>query len=292
MKKWTGLGLIVVVLLSSCVTAFADPKILELASGKNITFPAMIKGLRQARIVFLGDDITVPAHQLSQMEILKALHEENRELAVAVEAFRPESQYILDQWSSEDISKRRFVNEFNKNWGEWERYRPLYEYIRDNHIKLTGLNISLDILIQVEMEGFDSLTPEQLEGLGEGIICDIEPGYQDVIRRLNLFKGMLRGHSFENFCETKILGDIMMAKNLSKFQEEHPALSIVVLAGNTHSWKLGIPRRLNAEAGLNPKTVLFEAEGMVTRNTVTIAEADYLWLDYGPDGWRYDPVEP
>ncbi|MFO7605465.1 MAG: ChaN family lipoprotein [Desulfurivibrionaceae bacterium] len=292
MKKKTGLGLILAILLSTCVTAFASPVILDLASGKNITFPEMIEGLRQARIVFLGDDITVPAHQLAQMQILETLHGENQELAVAVEAFRGESQYILDQWSSGEISKRRFVNEFNENWGEWERYRPLYEYLRSNHIKLTGLNISRDILIQVEMEGFDSLTPEQLEGLGEGIICDIEPGYQDVIRRLNLFKGMLQEHSFENFCETKILGDIMMAKNLSKFQEEHPDLTVVVLAGNTHSWKLGIPRRLNAEAGLNPKTVLFEAEGMVTRNTVTIAETDYLWLDYGMDGWRYGPGQP
>jgi len=287
MKKSVSLGLIISILFFTGAIAFAEPKIFDFAGDKTISFPAMIGDLGNAKIVFLGDDITVKEHQIAQMEIIKALYEKNKKIAVAVEAFRSESQYILDEWSSGSISKRRFVDEFNKNWGEWERYSEIYEYARNNKIKLTGLNISRDVLIQVETKGFDSLTTDQLQGLGEGIICDVQPNYQDVMRRLNLFKGMLREQSFKNFCETKILGDIMMAKNLMGFHNKYPDLAVVVLAGNSHSWKLGIPSRINAMSDLNTKTVLFEAEGRVTRNTVTIAEADYLWLDYGASNWRY-----
>ena len=131
-----------------------------------------------------------------------------------------------------------------------------------------------------------ALLQGRLGGLDEGIICDVVPSYQDVMRRMHLYKGMLQEQSFKNYCEMKILGDIMMAKNLMEFHNKNSALTMIVLAGNSHSWKHGIPSRINSQAGNNSKTILFEAEGRVNRNTVTAAEADYLWLDYGPLGWR------
>jgi uncharacterized iron-regulated protein len=286
MKKIAALSLILSALLLTCSMAFAESKILDVSSGKIIPFSEMIQGLQKANYIFLGDDITVNEHQIAQMAILKAIHEKNKKLAVGVEVFRSESQYVLDQWSTQDINKRRFVDEFNSNWGEWDRYSPLFQYIRNNRIKLAGLNISRDILIQVKSEGFDSLSPDQLGGLDEGITCDVVPSYQDVMRRMNLYKGMLQVQSFKNYCEMKILGDIMMAKNLVKFHNKHPDLTVLVLAGNNHSWKHGIPSRLMNQTNMNSKIILFEAEGRVTRNTITAAEADYLWLDYGAIGWR------
>lgn len=286
MKKFATLCLIFSAMLLTCSIAFAEPKILDVASGKTINFPEMIEKLQVQKIIFLGDDITVNEHQIAQMEILKSLYERNNKMAVGVEAFRFETQYILDQWSNQEIKKRRFADEFDANWGEWDRYSKLFQYVRDNKIKLVGLNISRDILIQVETKGFDSLTPSQLGGLGEGIICDVEPGYQDVMRRMNLYKGMLQVQSFKNYCEMKILGDIMMAQNLMRFHDKNPDLSLIVLAGNTHSWKHGIPSRIKNLAGIESNVILFEAEGRVTRNTITVAEADYLWLDYGAANWR------
>jgi uncharacterized iron-regulated protein len=286
MKKLAALGLIMSTLLLTCSIAFAESKILDMSSGKIVSFSEMIQVLQKVNLIFLGDDITVNEHQLAQMEILKAIYEKNKKLAIGVEMFRTESQYILDQWSANEIKKRRFVDEFNSNWGEWNRYNKLFQYVRDNNIKLAGLNISRDILIQVELKGFDSLSPSQLGGLDEGIICDVVPNYQDVMRRMKLYKGMLKEQSFKNYCEMKILGDIMIANNLVRFHNKHPDLTMIVLAGNTHSWKHGIPSRTDGQVGTNSKTILFEAEGRVTRDTVTTAETDYLWLDYGPTGWR------
>ncbi|MCK4839324.1 MAG: ChaN family lipoprotein [Desulfobulbaceae bacterium] len=286
MKKIAAFSLVLSALLLTYSLAFAESKILDVPSGKIIPFSEMIQGLQKANYIFLGDDITVTGHQIAQMEILKGIHEKNKQLAVGVEMFRNESQYILDQWSTNEIKKRRFVDEFNSNWGEWDRYKKLFQYIWDNRVKLAALNISRDILIQVESKGFDSLSPDQLGGLYEGITCDVVPSYQDVMRRMNLYKGMLQEQSFKNHCEMKILGDIMMAKNLVEFHNKNPALTMIVLAGNTHSWKHGIPSRINNQAGNNFKTILFEAAGRVNRNTVTAADADYLWLDYGATGWR------
>ncbi len=111
MKKIAALSLILPALLLTCSIAFAESKILDVSSGKIIPFSEMIQGLQKANYIFLGDDITVNEHQIAQMAILMAIHEKNKKLAVGVEVFRSESQYVLDQWSAHDIPKRRFVDE-------------------------------------------------------------------------------------------------------------------------------------------------------------------------------------
>lgn len=285
MKKITTLLFIVSALLCACPAAFAESKILHLSSGKTISFPEMMTEVRKADFIFLGDDITVTEHQYARMGILEELYKHNRNLALGVEMFRSGNQYILDQWSAGEIPKKRFMDAFDQSWGKWDRYCKLFDYIRDKKIKMTGLNISRDILIQVQMKGFDSLTSDQLGDLG-GITCDISPDYKEVVRRVTLYKGMLQVQTFKNYCEMKILGDIVMARNLEKFHQQHPELTTIVLAGNGHAWKHGIPNRMNNKDGTKSVTVLFEAEGRMTRDNITPGEADYLWLDYGIAGWK------
>lgn len=284
MRNITFTLLIVTSLFFTCPPAYAESQILDLSSGNIISFFEMIDELGKADIVFLGDDITGDNHQISKIEIIKALYDKNKNTAVGVETFRSENQYVLDQWINGEISKRRFVDVFDQNWGNWNIYSKFFEFLRDKKIKLVGLNISRDILAQVESEGFNSLSTEQLGGL-QGITCNIQPGYQELMRRTRLYKGILKNQAFQNFCEMKILGDITMARNLKKFHNNNPDLKTIVVAGNIHTWKHGIPKHLKKQIEVNTKIVFFEAEGHVTRNTITTAEADYLWLDYGPSGW-------
>lgn len=284
MKKIAVFNLILLSFLLFCSYAFAESHILDVSSGKIIPFSDMIKELQNAHYVFIGDDIDVSDHQLAQLEVITVLNEKKEKLAVGIEMFRSDSQYILDQWIANEISKRRFVDEFSSNWDDWPRYRRLFQYIRDNNIKLVGLNASRDILIQVEVDGFDSLTPSQLGSL-EGITCDIEPDYQDVMRRMRMYKDPLKPQSFLHFCEAKILADNVMAKNLALFHKKHPDHIIIVLAGNNHCWKHGIPSRIDQRSEMKAKVLLLEAPGRVNRNTITPEEADYLWLDYGKTGW-------
>jgi len=285
MKNVTPIFLVIAILLFTCPLVYAEPKILDLSNGNVISFSEMMTDLNKAGYIFLAEDVIAIEHELPRMEIIKVLHQKNPKIAIGVEMFREGNQYVLDQWSNGEITKRQFVDKFDANWGEWNRYSRFFDYIRDEKIKLAGLNISKDILLQVEKEGFESLTGEQLGDL-KGISCDVKPGYQEVMRRNNLYRGMMQRQAFNNWCEMKILGNITMARNLEKFHNKHPDLTVVVVAGNAHSWKHGIPKQLSNPVAGTAKAVLFEAEGRVTRNTVTVEEADYLWLDYGPAGWR------
>lgn len=286
MKKTTTVfNVIMFLFFLFCSTAYAESKILDVATGKIISFANMIRVFQNVPCVFVGDDIDVSDHQIAQLEVLTVLNDKTEKLAVGAEMFRSDSQYILDQWSNNELGKKRFIDEFNTNWDDWDRYRRLFEYSRNNGIKLIGLNVSRDLLIQVEMDGFNSLTSDQLGNMEE-ISCTVEPSYQDVIRRVRMYKGSTNNQqSFLHFCEAKILGDNVMAKNIAQFHKKNPDHLLIVLAGNNHCWKHGIPSRIAQQSKMKTKVVLLEAQGRVNRNTVTLEEADYLWLDNGKTGW-------
>jgi len=284
MKKAFLLCLIIITLLLGYSVVFAEPEIIDIANNKTITFSEMINDLQGITYIFLGDDITVKEHQVAQSEIIDSIYKKNNKLAIGLEVFRSSNQYVLDAWVFGGLEKRSFVDKFNSNWGDWNRYSKIFQYARDKKIQLAALNVSRDILIQVEMQGFDSLSESQLGSLGEGIVCDLVPSYTDVMRRMHLYKGTFKRLSFENYCEMQILGDIMMAKNLKEFNKEHHDLTVIVIAGETHSWKHGVPERIGTDSKIQSKTILFE--GRINRNNATSAEADYLWLNSGDTGWR------
>ena len=68
-----------------------------------------------------------------------------------------------------------------------------------------------------------------------------------------------------------------MAINLLHFKERHPDMKIVVLAGDGHSWKPGIPRQIKMRQDL-PTTVFLPESPKLNRGNVTQADTDYLWL--------------
>jgi len=55
----------------------------------------------------------------------------------------------------------------------------------------------------------------------------------------------------------------------------------VVLAGNGHAWRYGIPEQLRRRAELSYRILLPEVPGRQDRSNTTGAEGDYLLLGLG-----------
>ena len=68
-----------------------------------------------------------------------------------------------------------------------------------------------------------------------------------------------------------------MAINLLKFHDQNPGTKLVVLAGDGHSWKPGIPQQITLRRDLSMAVFLPESEKLHRRN-VSQADTDYLWL--------------
>ncbi len=265
------------------VAAFSHPHILDVARGEEVTFSELLDQLAAVDLVFIGELHDRVGHHQMQLEVIKGLQEREIPVAVGLEMFQEDYQGALDRWISQELSESGFMMIFNQNWSMWPKYRPIFLYARELQVPMIALNISRDVTRRVAREGFDSLTDAQRKGL-EGVACRVEPAYEDFIRRA------LGGHghnqpNFIYFCEAQMLWDAAMARNLVAFTEKFPERKVVVLAGSGHSWKYGIPSQVTEIRDLSYKVILPEVAGRIDRTNATPNDVDYLWLDFGEDGW-------
>ena len=268
--------------------AFAASPILNVHTGKKVDFADMIADIKGVQLVFVGEVCDNEGHHRVQLDIIRALDVEGEKLAIGVEMFRRDSQGVLDQWTDDKLGTQKFMDAFDDNWSMWPQYQNFFRYARDNRIRIVGLNITRTLIKQVEEYGFDSLTPEQI-GSMDGLSCNVEPSYQDVVRRSLMFTGTPGNPKFIYFCEAQILGDSYMAKTLREFMGKNPEYKVVVLAGNSHCWKHGIPARLLRQMKVTYRVILPEIPGggRLGRDKITSKDTDYLWLDNGPTAWSY-----
>lgn len=266
---------------------WGHPHLLELSSGQEISKELLFDDLAQAQIIFIGELHGHEGHHRMQLDIIRALQERGAPLAIGLEMFQQDYQGALDKWVAREMEEANFVMVYQQNWSMWPQYRPIYLFARERGIPMVGLNLPREITRQVSRQGFNSLSQEQRRDL-EGISCRVDPAYMEFIRRA--LGG--HGHNMQNFtyfCEAQLLWDAVMARNLMRYFEENPDHQVVVLAGSGHSWRHGIPFQLKQLGGANIsyRVVLPEVPGRIDRRDASAADADYLWLDFGADGWTY-----
>jgi uncharacterized iron-regulated protein len=246
------------------------------------TLDKMIVDLSGAQVVFIGETHDQVSHHAAQLQVIRELHEAGIPVSVGLEMFRQDGQVNLDRWIAGDMDEDSFKEVYVRHWGDWHLYRDIFIYARDNRIPLVGLNIPRQLVNQVARRGFDSLSAEQRKDLPLAY-CNISPRYREFMTR-TLQGHPLEGTAFEYFCEAQILWDASMALNLEEYLRENPQRTVVVLAGNGHAWKHGIPEQLLRSGEYRIRVLLPEIPGRVDRSTTSLDEADYLLegIDLGP----------
>ena len=264
------------------VSATAHPHILDVASGEMLNFNQLIDKLEQSRIVFIGEQHDHAGHHQMQLEVVRALNE-RKSLAIGLEMFQAREQQALDEWTAGVSSEGDFRLIYQRNWGWWPLYEPIFSYARQGQIPMVGLNVPRSITRQVALSGFSSLDEEQISFLG-GMTCEVDTTYEDFIRRAVGAHGH-GSFNFRNFCEAQLVWDKTMARYLAHYLDQNPEQSAVVLAGSGHAWKYGIPTQISDLGHTDFRVLLPEVHGRLTRDQVTPEDADYLWLDVGEGSW-------
>jgi uncharacterized iron-regulated protein len=265
------------------VTVLAHPHIVDVAAMAEVSPQGLLDDLRQVQVIFMGEFHDHVGHHSAQLAVIDALDNDDRPLAIGLEMFRKDDQESLDRWVDNELSFLKFLAVYNDNWSMWPKYREIFQHARVKRLKMLGLNLPSDITRKVARNGFQSLSAEERQMLGN-VQCQVNPIYGNYIRRAMGGHGG-HGDQYLYFCEAQLLWDTMMAHNLVEFLQENPDYRVVVLAGSGHAWKFGIPRQMLEEAELSYRVVLPEAPGRVDRHSVTTEIADYLWLDEGEDSW-------
>ena len=249
--------LILLLTLKVIAIGFAAAHSFDLNRLEVTTLEEMIADLSGVQAVFIGE-----------------IHEAGVRVSIGLEMFREDGQAELDRWRAGELDEDEFREIFARHWSYWPVYREIFLYARDSRIPLVGLNIPRQLVKQVARSGFDSLSDEQRKDLPL-TYCDVSPRYREFMSR-TLQGHPLEGTAFENFCEAQILWDASMAVNLENYLQEHPERIVVVLAGNGHAWKHGIPEQLLRRGEYLTRVLLPEVPGRIDRATTSADETDYL----------------
>lgn len=258
------------------LTGASHAHTLRVADGSYIPLPELMAELKQVDMVFMGELHNHPGHHLAQLQVIQALHETGKAVAIGLEMFRAEDQQALDQWVAGEIDLAEFLPIYQENWSMWEMYRDIFVYARENRIPMIGLNISREVTQQVARQGFGSLSAEQLDELPP-IRCDVDNRYEDFIRRAH--GAGHHGSDFLSFCEAQMVWDNIMAENLLGWHRANPNHTVVVLAGSGHAWKHGIPEQIERRsATVSYRVLLPDMPGRISAQDATVEEADFLLL--------------
>lgn len=95
----------------------------------------LVAKVEEADLVFGGDFHAFSQAQRTHLKILKALSGK-RKLVIALEAFAPRHQGLLDRYVRGEIDEAELLrrSRWKSHWGfPWENYRPLMEFARQNH---------------------------------------------------------------------------------------------------------------------------------------------------------------
>jgi len=252
---------------------------LRLSDGRVISLGRMVEEVRPSRLIFVGEEHDRTESHAVQLEVIRRLHESGVDVAIGMEMFTAESQKELDRWVAGEVDLHDFIRLYYREWEmPWPLYRDILLYARDHRIPIIGLNVPHEVSYKVAQYGFGALTPAERKHLPTGVTCTVGPAYLKLIRRAFAepeHKGA--DMSFTFFCEAQMLWNKSMGMRLKEYLTAHPHRKVVVLAGDGHAMRLGIPNEVSAGAPCSCSVILPESLPL-NRRTVTHEDADYLVL--------------
>ena len=138
--------------------------ITDTANGDLITPPELAGRLAPAGLLFVGETHTNLDFHKVQLREIRALHEAGREVMIGLEMFPYTQQASLDAWVAGKYTEQEFLEaaDWFEYWSyNWEYYREIFVYARDNGIRMYGVNTPRDVVKAVREKGFKDLTTEE-----------------------------------------------------------------------------------------------------------------------------------
>jgi uncharacterized iron-regulated protein len=252
----------------------AEGEIWDTTHDEAISFEQMIGRLGNARVVYVGERHNSSPHHDAQLRIIQALAEKGWAVQVGMEMFDHTYQDKLDRWTDGAYDWASFLNETHwyANWRYDDAlYRNILIYVKENGLRVVGLNIPFWLPPKIATGGLDSLSPEERDLLPDIIDTSIEAhrAYVEKIYKMHRLKGR---DNFEYFYQAQCAWEDGMAQTIADNLNNGP---MVVLAGNGHiQRKFGIPDRAFQRTSAAFQTIFLASPG----DTVSASTADFIWI--------------
>jgi uncharacterized iron-regulated protein len=176
------------------------------------------------------------------------MHNAGYTLAVGMEMFQKPFQPVLNDYLAGRIDEHEFLQktEYFRRWRyDYNLYKPIIDYLKQNNLPLVALNIQEEISRKVAREGIYSLSDKEKQQLPRSMDFSNERYRKDLKEVFLWHKEFEELKDFSYFLQGQILWDETMAESAQHFLRGNPESKLVILAGNGHiKHNYGIPERL------------------------------------------------
>lgn len=269
---------VVAIVLAVAVQAQAHTIITRMSDKQSISLAELAAAARNSDLILIGEAHDQKYHHDLQIDLLRSLLAGKKRLSIGLEMMQADHQKQLDQWVAGKLTEPRMQAVFERNWTDWELYRDIFIFARDNRIPMVALNVPIHIVRKVSQFGFSSLTPQERGGVPAGTSCDLKN--PQIIFLRTIFKAVethgVNGKMFSNFCEAQTVRNSGMAINMTRYARKNPGGTMVVLTGIWHAVKYGIPDQLQHLGSELSYTVILPETPQMDKTSASTSEADYL----------------
>jgi uncharacterized iron-regulated protein len=218
------------------------------ATGTMVSQNTMLDIAGESRIIYVGETHDNPAAHRLQVDVLKAIAARYPgRTSIGMEMFTPEQQPILDRWSAGELDEKTFLREVKwySVWqGDFDLYRDLLIFSRDNHIPVIGLNSDKKMKQLILHKPIAEMTEEERAKMPD---VDLTDPYHSAMVKAIYGDHVKSAGRLAGFQRVQALWDETMADSIATYllSPQGESQHMVVIAGGNHvRYGFGIPRRV------------------------------------------------
>lgn len=220
-------------------------KIHDSSKHEPVTVTDIADGIRLADVLYFGEEHNDSTAHYLELQLLKQLNTKYRgKVALSMEMFETDCQNVLDEYLSGLIREKNFTADA-RVWPNYNDYRPLIEFAKENHIPVIAANAPGRYVNRVNRLGLTSL--QQLDENGKSYLPPL-PVDTATGAYYTKFASIMGGHASMpgmELYQAQNLWDATMAWSVAKYLKAHKGYKVLQLNGGFHSeQKLGAAAQL------------------------------------------------
>ncbi|MBL4739987.1 MAG: ChaN family lipoprotein [Sneathiella sp.] len=226
-------------------------------TGTSVSQTDVLQTIASRSVILIGETHNRADHHLWQLDMCQNLRKIRAPIAIGFEMFPKRAQYILDQWTRNQLSEPNFLKEvdWDSIWGfDPALYLPLFQFCKDHGISMIALNCNRPLVTEIGKQGWENVDPATLEGLTPAkpatvayrqYLFDVTGG-----KRSDRKATHAGDPAFDRFVRAQQVWDRAFACNLNNFHKIEPDTLLIGLIGSGHlEYGGGTPYQL-ADLGL------------------------------------------
>ncbi|MCK5578641.1 MAG: ChaN family lipoprotein [Planctomycetes bacterium] len=238
----------------------------DLTTNDIIDFTALMKKIKNTQVIYVAETHDNVTHHQIQLDILRALHKNNPDVAMGMEFLRRPMQTVVDSFSAQKITYDQLTPKIKDGFGNdlYPYYTDLLKFASENKVKLLAINVPHDVKARFMDVGWENLTVEEKKMVARDIDTSNKRHKKYVIKSFQgmLARGIMKANNpmINRFYYAQCVWDETMAESIANYLKQNSdraSAQLMIVAGLGHiEYKFNIPQRAFRRKRMTYQTVV------------------------------------